>query len=126
MIYGVGADIVQIDRIDASLARFGDRFAERVLTEAELAEYRLSRQPARFLAKRFAAKEATVKALGAGFRDGLAFNLIGVVHDAYGKPGLSYSGPALRHVQAAGIAQSLLSLSDEQAYALAFVVLLRA
>ena len=124
MIYGIGTDIVKIDRIRDNLERFGERFARRLLTDAEWAEYRLSRQPERFLAKRFAAKEAVVKALGVGFREGLAFTLIGIAHDSYGKPELVYKGQALAHTHAAGITKSLLSLSDERDYAVAFVILL--
>ena len=124
MIYGIGVDIVKIERIRNNIQRFGEHFAQRLLTEAELAEYRILRQPERFLAKRFAAKEAVVKAMGTGFREGLAFHLIGVTHDALGKPGLVYSGPALDWIRASGITDSLLSLSDEQDYAVAFVILL--
>lgn len=124
MIYGIGVDIVKIERIRNNIQRFGERFAQRLLTEAELAEYRTLRQPERFLAKRFAAKEAVVKAMGTGFREGLAFHLIGITHDALGKPGLVYSGPALNWIRANGVTDSLLSLSDEQDYAVAFVILL--
>ncbi len=125
MIYGIGVDIVKIERIRSNIQRFGERFAQRLLTGAELADYRAARQPERFLAKRFAAKEAVVKALGTGFREGLAFNLIGVEHDHLGKPGIVYHGPALDHTRASGITGSLLSLSDEQDYAVAFVILLK-
>lgn len=124
-MYGIGADIVQIERIREGLERFGERFARRVLTEAEFLEFRANSQPERFLAKRFAAKEATVKALGLGFREGLAASLIGISHDDYGKPGLVYLGSALQQVQAMGITESLITLSDERDYALALVVLLR-
>lgn len=124
-LHGIGTDIVQIDRIREALERFGERFARRVLTEAEFSEFQGHRRPERFLAKRFAAKEATVKALGLGFRKGLAANLIGVSHDAHGKPGLFYLGSALEQVQAMGITDSLISLSDERDYALALVILLR-
>jgi len=124
VIYGIGVDIVKIERIRNNIQRFGERFAQRLLTGAELADYRAARQPERFLAKRFAAKEAVVKALGTGFREGLAFNLIGVDHDHRGKPGIVYSGPALDTIRAIGINDSLLSLSDEQDYAVAFVILL--
>jgi holo-[acyl-carrier protein] synthase len=123
MIYGIGIDIVKIDRLHASLARFGERFAQRILTADELADYRAQRQPARFLAKRFAAKEAVVKALGLGFRDGLTFNQIGVRHDHYGKPELVYTGQMLIEIERAGIQASLLSLTDEAEYVVAMVVL---
>lgn len=124
-IHGIGTDIVKVARIQNSLARFEERFVRRLLTDAELSEYRLSRQPERFVAKRFAAKEAAVKALGLGFREGLTFNCIGVTHDQYGKPELVYHGDALAYIEKIGIIRSLLSLSDELDYVVAFVVLLR-
>jgi holo-[acyl-carrier protein] synthase len=124
-IHGIGTDIVKIDRIRNNLERFGESFARRVLTGAELPEYRASRWPERLVARRFAAKEATVKALGLGFREGLAFNLIGVRHDDYGKPELVYEGRALEMVQRLGVGESLISISDELDYAVAFVVLMR-
>lgn len=123
MIYGIGTDIVEIDRIRDSLNRFGESFVQRLLSDTERREYQASRRPERFIAKRFAAKEATVKALGLGFRQGLAFNLIEVTHDCYGKPGLAYRGRALERIQEIGIGQSLLSISDERDYAVAFAVL---
>ncbi len=125
VIHGIGTDIVKIARIQESLARFEARFVRRLLTDAELSEYQASRQPERFVAKRFAAKEATVKALGLGFREGLTFNSIGVTHDQYGKPELVYLGGALAYTEKIRITRSLLSLSDELDYAVAFVVLLR-
>lgn len=126
IIYGIGTDIVKIDRIHGSLTRFGERFACRLLTDAELLEYHASRQPARFLAKRFAAKEAVVKALGLGFREGLTLRSIGVTHDRYGKPEIVYLDHALSCVEKWGISQSLISISDEVDYAVAFAVLLGA
>ena len=125
MIYGIGTDIVSIERVRSTIERFGERFARRILTEAEMLEYRNSPHPERLLAKRFAAKEAIVKALGLGIREGLAWNLIGVTHDRYGKPGIAYEGATLKQVQEMGIAESLITLSDEQDYAVAFVVLIR-
>jgi holo-[acyl-carrier protein] synthase len=125
MIYGIGTDIIKIERIRASLERFGEHFARRILTDAEFLEYQISRQPERFVAKRFAAKEAVVKALGLGFSEGLALNLIGVAHDAYGKPEIVYSGKALDYIREVGIVESLVSIADEQDYAVAFVIVLR-
>lgn len=125
MIYGIGVDVVMISRVRRSLDTLGDRFAQRVLTESELEEYRASRCPERLLAKRFAAKEAVFKALGLGFREGLTLNGIGVVHDARGKPELVYQGSTLELVKRLGVTRSLISISDEQEYAVAFVMLLR-
>lgn len=126
MIYGIGTDIVSIERIRTSLERFGERFARRILTDTEMLEYQTNSQPERLLAKRFAAKEAVVKALGLGIREGLAWNLIGVTHDLYGKPGVAYEGATLEQVQEMGITESLITISDEQDYAVAFVVLVKA
>jgi len=125
VIHGIGTDIISIDRIRASLEWFGERFARRVLTEAEFVEYRDSRHPERFIAKRFAAKEAVVKALGLGFQGGLTLNLIGVTHDPYGRPEIVYQGRALERVREMAITDSLLSISDEQDYAVAFAILVR-
>jgi holo-[acyl-carrier protein] synthase len=125
VIAGIGADIVEIDRIRESLGRFGERFARRILTSSELTEWRTCAAPERLLAKRFAAKEAVVKALGLGFRRGLAFNLIGVGHDGLGKPEIFYEGAALELVRTLGIEKSLITISDERRYAVAFVVLTR-
>lgn len=125
MIHGVGADIVRIARMTSNIERFGDRFAERILTAGEFAEYRsqAAGQRGRFLAKRFAAKEAMVKALGTGFRDGLGLHDIGVGHDDHGRPLLEYSGRAEALCRSNGIRASHLSLSDETEYAIAFVTL---
>ena len=123
MIYGVGIDMVEIARIEASLARFGRRFAERVLSSAECREYEQASRPAQFVARRFAAKEALVKAAGTGFRDGLFLRDISVTHDALGKPSLQFSEQAGRTLERLGIGRSHLSISDEREYALACVLL---
>jgi len=122
-IYGVGVDIVQIERIQKALDRFGERFIHRILTDTERRDfYRLHQQP-RILASRFAAKEAFVKALGTGFRFGLVHRDIGVGNDELGKPFLVLSNRALDLMRQRGAAQGHISLSDEIHYALAFVVL---
>lgn len=124
-IFGIGTDIVEIARIRSGLDRFGERFAQRILTDAELLEFHDSRQPAHFVARRFAAKEAVAKALGSGFRDGVSLRSIGVAHDALGKPCVVYQSGALDTVRRLGIGESLLSISDERNYALAFAVLIQ-
>ena len=126
MIYGIGTDIVNVPRMAANLERHGERFAARILTASELAEFRLAPLQAHFLAKRFAAKEAAVKALGTGFRDGLSLHDIGVGHDGLGKPLLEFSTKLQAHLQNGGIGTAHLSLSDEQDHALAFVILEKA
>lgn len=124
-IYGVGTDIVRIERIEASLARHGERFARRILAPSEVAAYHAARHPARLLAKRFAAKEAAAKALGTGFRGGVGLRDIAVDHEPGGRPFLRFSGGADALCHTLGIAESHLSLSDEQEYAIAFVTLVR-
>lgn len=125
MIFGIGTDIVRVDRMRISLERYGDRFARRILAESEFREFCVTRQPAHFLAKRFAAKEAAVKALGTGFRNGLSLRDIGVTHDGHGKPQLAYHGKAEDLRRALNVGEGYLSIADERDYAVAFVTLLR-
>jgi holo-[acyl-carrier protein] synthase len=124
MIHGIGTDIVRVARIQENLDRFGRKFAQRILTPGELSEFEHSNRPAHFLARRFAAKEATVKALGTGFRQGIDFHHIGVNHDSQGKPFLTFYGPAQALEQSLGIDAALVSLADEDDHAVAFVMLL--
>lgn len=123
MIFGIGTDIVQIERIQRSLNRHGEAFARRILGNAELDEFRQSAQPANYLAKHFAAKEAMSKALGTGFRDGLSLRHICVIHDKLGRPGLVCDGKADELLRTLGIGNCYLSLADEREYAIAFVTL---
>lgn len=123
MILGIGTDIVGIARMQANLDRYGERFVHRILAPAELDEYVAAKHPAYFLAKRFAAKEAVVKALGTGFRDGIRFTDISVSHDGRGKPSLQYRGKTALIIQEMGVVLSHISLSDEHDYAVAFVIL---
>lgn len=123
VIFGIGTDIVRVDRIARSLQRFGERFARRILTDKEQKDFAQSKSPAHFLAKRFAAKEAAAKAMGLGISAGLSFRQIGVSHDDRGRPRLEYSGQAARYCREQGISASHISLSDEQEYAIAFVTL---
>lgn len=127
MILGIGSDIVDIRRIEAMLARHGSHFTQRVFTPEEiaLAEHRPAHRAATY-ARRFAAKEACLKALGRGMTAGLRWHDMEVISTPSGKPHLSLSGEALRQLAAlapAGMqAKTHLTLSDEPPYALAFVV----
>ena len=123
MIYGIGTDIVRIQRIDKNLQRYGDRFASRILSDNEFKGFQNSARKAHFLAKRFAAKEAAAKALGTGFRDGLSLSDISVTHDELGKPMLEFSPKGREQLKARSIGGTHLSISDEQDYAVAFVTL---
>jgi len=123
VIYGIGTDIVAVPRLQANLDRYGERFAARILTAPEMAAFRQTQSQAHFLAKRFAAKEALVKALGTGFRDGLSLRDIAVANDAVGKPMLEFSDKLADCLRARGVTQQHLSLTDEREYAVAFVIL---
>ncbi len=123
MIYGIGTDIVEVSRIEQALSRHGAAFAKRILTETEFAEFQQSHTQARFLAKRFAAKEAFAKALGTGVRAPATMQSIGISHDTLGKP-LFVLAPVLQALVAEkNISQQHVSISDEKALAVAFVVL---
>jgi len=123
VIFGIGTDIVQVSRMQDNLTKHGERFAERILAESEMTRFLEHAKPAQFLAKRFAAKEATAKAFGTGFRDGLSLHHIVVVNDEHGRPRIQFNEMALELVQKFHICESHLSLSDEPNYAIAFVVL---
>lgn len=125
MIVGIGTDIVRIARFEAMLDRHGSRVAERILGAGELQEFLKAARPARFLAKRFAVKEATAKAFGTGFRDGLSLRHIGLQHDALGRPELVFSDRAEELCIQLQISISHVSVADEQDYAIAFVTLQR-
>ncbi len=126
MIYGIGTDIVRVARMRESLDRHGEKFARRILTPSEFEEFQCDPRPAHFLAKRFAAKEATAKALGTGFASGLSPRQIGVTHDANGKPLLEYLERAAELCLSLGISASHVSIADEEDHAVAFVTLLTA
>ncbi|MCW8826830.1 MAG: holo-ACP synthase [Gammaproteobacteria bacterium] len=123
MIHGIGTDLVYIPRMEELLLRHGMKFARRILADGEFVEFKQSSRPAEFLAKRFAAKEATAKALGTGFRDGLSLKHIAVGHDSLGRPTLSFDGVGAQLLERFNIEHSHLSLTDERDYALAFVTL---
>ena len=126
MIYGIGTDICDVRRIRASLERYGDRFAERVLAEAELATWRSrsARWPergVRYLATRFSAKEAFSKAIGLGMRMPMTWRACEVVNLSSGQPALVLHG-ALQEWFAARSLSAHLSVTDETDYAASFCV----
>ena len=123
MIYGIGTDIVHINRMRENLEKYGDKFASRILTDSEFSEFENKNDKAAFLAKRFAAKEATAKAMGTGFSQGLSLHHIGVKNDDAGKPYLEFLDVADVFLQKNKIKQTHLSLADERDYAVAFVTL---
>lgn len=122
MIHGIGTDIVSIARMREALDRHGERFARRILHSDEFPAYLEVREPARFLAKRFAAKEAFSKALGTGLRPPATLAAIGVSHDALGKPVYIFDDPLREHLEGLGL-RAHLSLSDEREQVIAFAIL---
>lgn len=126
MIFGIGTDVVQLDRVEATLARFGEHFVRRLLLPEEEAQYRRHARKARFLAMRFAGKEAVVKAMGTGFRNGMWIRDVGIVADARGKPEIVFSPRGRGLCEQMGIGGGHVSLSDEAGLVVAFAVLMRA
>ena len=128
MIIGIGSDLCNIERIEKSLERFGDRFLERVFTDVEKAKARSRPHTiAGTLAKRFAAKEAFSKAVGTGFKRGVFMKDIGVVNAPSGAPTLQLTGGAKARLDAlapAGHAIDIyLTMTDDHPWAQAFVIL---
>jgi len=123
MIYGVGTDVVEIGRIEKALERFGQRFAKRILCEPELKRFAAHRQPAAYLAKRFAAKEAFTKALGTGIHAPANWHGVWVRNLASGKPVLEFSDKLTKLLEQRKILHSHLSLTDERGVAMATVIL---
>ena len=122
MIIGIGTDIVQIERIKHAFERQGERFAQRILCASELCLFHEKGQSIPYLAKRFAAKEAASKALGTGI-GAVSWQDMEISNDSKGAPVLKLMGAAKENMAALGASQVSISLSDEQDYAVAFVVL---
>ena len=123
MIHGIGTDLLDARRIRDGLARFGEHYADRLLAPAEHAGYYASRDPARFLAKCFAAKEAFAKAVGTGLREPVSLRNIAVLRDARGKPLIECAPTLAAWLEARGITAHHVSLSDEGDLVLAYVIL---
>lgn len=122
MIYGVGTDVVLIERLREMYERHGERCLGRLLADEEREDFARAPDPARFLAKRFAAKEAFGKALGIGVRAPATLTAVGVTHDALGKPRFFYSPELAAHLAELDLTAHL-SLSDERDVVVAFVVM---
>jgi holo-[acyl-carrier protein] synthase len=123
MILGIGTDIIKVERVAHAFKRHGMRFAQRILTASEYTIFLAHHQPSYFLAKRFAAKEALVKALGTGFRQGIDWHTIEIKNTESGKPIIELMAGALAIYHSMGASHIHLSLTDEKTYALAFVVI---
>ncbi|ADZ70322.1 holo-ACP synthase [Polymorphum gilvum] len=127
MIIGIGSDLVDIRRIEKTLARFGDRFTQRVFTETERRRSDRRAERAASYAKRFAAKEACSKALGTGIRMGIAWREMGVVNQPSGRPTFELAGGAAERLAAMTpdgfVARIDLTITDDYPLAQAFVVI---
>jgi holo-[acyl-carrier protein] synthase len=127
MIIGLGSDLVDIRRIERVIGQYGDRFLERIFTEAERVRCEQRTNRAASYARRFAAKEACSKALGTGFRRGVFWRDLGVVNLTSGRPTMRLTGGALRRLEemtpAGMLAQLDVSLSDEPPMAQAVVII---
>ena len=126
MIYGIGVDVLEAARIGKTLERFGDHFIDRLLMPAERAQLARTKRPERFIAMRFAAKEAIVKAMGTGFAHGVWIRDVGVVQNKWGKPEVVFSehGEVVR--RNLGVGEGHVTLTDEAGLIVAVAVLMRA
>jgi holo-[acyl-carrier protein] synthase len=122
MIVGIGTDIVAVARLRGMWERHGDRTLDRLLAPSELADFARAADKGRFLAKRFAAKEAFAKAFGSGVRPPVLLPAIGIGHDELGKPVFEFHGQLAEIVESRRLTAHL-SISDEAEYAVAYVLL---
>ena len=126
MIFGIGVDVLESSRIAQTLERFGTRFIEHLLMPEEHAQLARTARPERFLAMRFAAKEAIVKAMGTGFAHGVWIRDVGVVQNAWGKPEVVFSERGERVRRGLGVGDAHVTLSDERGLVVAVAVLMKA
>lgn len=125
MIFGIGTDILEIARVERIYQRYGQHFVDRLLMPEERAAFSEGRRPVRFLATRFAAKEAIVKAMGTGFANGMWIRDAGIQPDEFGKPGVIFSARGRALCQRMGIGTGHVTLSDEAGLVVAVAVLMR-
>ena len=127
MILGIGNDIIDIRRIEKTIARFGDKFIRRIFTEVEQKKSDRRANRAASYAKRYAAKEACSKALGTGFRAGVFWRDMGVVNLPSGKPTMALTGGALERLKAITppgmVPQIDISITDEEEMAYVIVII---
>jgi len=122
MIFGIGTDIVEMTRMEATWKRFGEHFARRILMEEEMELFKQTIQPARFLAMRFAGKEATVKAMGTGFAHGVWLRDVGITRNEWGRPLVIWSDRGQKVCKDLGIGKGHVSLTDGAGLVMAFAV----
>lgn len=126
MIFGIGVDVLEAARIQRTLERFGERFIEHLLMPEERSQLARTQRRERFLAMRFAAKEAIVKAMGTGFAHGMWIRDVGVVQNSWGKPEVVFSARGEQVRRALGVGDAHVTLTDEAGLVVAVAVLMRA
>ena len=126
MIFGIGVDVLESARIVLTLERFGTRFIEHLLMPEEHAQLGRTQRRERFLAMRFAAKEAIVKAMGTGFAHGVWIRDVGVVQNAWGKPEVVFSERGEKVRRGLGVGEGHVTLTDEAGLVVAVAVLMKA
>ena len=125
MIFGIGTDAVKLERVQRLWTSYGDRFARRILLDEEYALLGRHRDPVRFLAMRFAAKEAIVKAMGTGFANGMWVRDAGTIPNELGQPQVVFSERGQRKCGELGISGGHLSLTDEDGLVIAVAILMK-
>lgn len=125
MIFGIGTDLCEIARIEKVWSKYGDHFVERLLMPEERVQFERTKRKLRFLAMHFAAKEAIVKAMGTGFRQGIWIRDVGFVQEPSGKPVPIFSGNARRKCDEMGAGEGFVSLTDESGMVAAYAILLK-
>ena len=126
MIFGIGVDVLETKRIAHTLERFGARFVDHLLMPQERAQLERTQRRERFIAMRFAAKEAIVKAMGTGFAHGVWIRDVGVVQNSWGKPEVVFSERGNRVRLGLGIGEGHVTLTDESGLVVAVAVLMKA
>jgi holo-[acyl-carrier protein] synthase len=126
MIYGVGTDLVELVRVQETYDRFGTHFVDRLLMDEERELFEKNKWPVRFLAMRFAAKEATVKAMGTGFANGVWIRDVGIVNSPWGRPEIIWSERGQKRCAELGIGKGHVSLTDDAGLIMAFAVVMQA
>jgi holo-[acyl-carrier protein] synthase len=126
MIFGIGTDVVETARVQAIYERYGERFVERILMPEERVLFARSKHPVRFLAMRFAGKEATVKAMGTGFAHGVWVRDVGITNNDWGRPLVIWSERGRKVCEQLGIGSGHVSLTDDAGLVIAFAVVEKA
>ena len=122
MIFGIGTDIVELSRIGEIYERYGEHFAKRILMDEEMELYKKTKNPVRFLAMRFAGKEAAVKAMGTGVAHGVWLRDVGILNNDWGRPVIVWSERGSRVCARLGIGSGHVSLTDDAGLVMAFAV----